>query len=307
MENTMTTDVKKEKKTLKQRVLHHVFVFFIVCLCYAIPMSIHVYSNGGLSQSFNETYTLTNGDKTVVFQNMTHIGLPSFYQEVGEELNAYRDKGYVIFLEGIGHTDDKKIRKGDPNYEQVVEKYKQLVAKGREAYSKKALNTKYVMQYDAMPFYYAYDDNYIDFTTAELKASIDDSLSKKKGNDDEKNKIKESYSDTLGKHDEAYKKLLEHETAFIISSNLDDFFLFTVVDDHIMPVIRKITNNPDLDVDVTMTARNKKITDAINSSTNKNIYIVYGARHFKGVFDSLQKNDPRWSIVSTSKKTIFKK
>lgn len=307
MENTMTTDVKQEKKTLKQRVFHHVFVFFVVCLCYAIPMSIHVYSNGGVSESFNATYTLTNGDKTVVFQNMTHIGLPSFYQEVGEEMNNYRNKGYVIFLEGIGHSDDKKVRRGDQNYKQVVEKYTQLVTNGHDAYYKKFLNKKYVMQYDAMPFYYAYDDNYIDFTTAELKASIDESLSKKKGNDNEKDRIKESYSDTLGNHDEAYRKLLEHETSFIISSNLDDFFLFTVVDDYIMPIIRKITNSPDLDIDVTMIARNKKITDAINYSTNKNIYIVYGARHFKGVFENLQKTDSKWKIVSTSKKVIFKK
>lgn len=307
MENEMTTDVKKEKPTLKKRVLHHLFVFFVVCLCYAIPMSMHVYSNGGWNESFNTTYTLTNGEKTVVFQGMTHIALPSFYQSVGEDLNDYRSKGFAIFLEGLGHNDDKKLHKGDPQYEAVIEQYKKIVENGREAYSQKMLKNKYVLQYDAMPFYYSYDDSYIDFTTAELKASIDESLNNKKGNDTDKDKIKESYSDTLGNHSEAYKKLLENERTFIISSNLDDFFLFTVVDDHIMPIIRNITNSPDLESDVTMTARNKKITDAINDSTNDHIYIVYGSRHFKGVFDNLQKNDPRWSIVNTSKKAIFKK
>lgn len=307
MESTMTKDVKKEKKTFLQKVYHHLFVFFIVCLCYAVPISMHVYSNGGLSETSNATYTLTNGDKTVVFQNMTHIGLPSFYQEVGEEMNDYRNKGYAIFLEGIGHTDDKKIRKGDPQYDKVVQKYKELVEKNRITYAKKVLNNKYVMQYDAMPFYYAYDDSYIDFTTDELKASIEESLRQKKGDYNEKEKIKEIYSDTLGNHQEAYKKLLEDESSFILASNLDDFFLFTLIDDTIMPQVRKITNNPNLDVDVTMTARNKKISDAINSSENKNIYIVYGARHFDGVLENLRTTDPKWEIIHTSKKVVFRK
>lgn len=303
----MTKDVKKEKKTFLQKVCHHLFVFFVVCVCYAVPISMHVYSNGGLSETSNTTYTLSNGDKTVVFQSMTHIGLPSFYQKVGEEMTEYRNDGYSIFLEGIGHTDDKKLRKGDPKYDDVVQQYTKLVDSNRLPYAKKVLNTKYVMQYEAMPFYYAYDDSYIDFTTDELKASIEESLKQKKGNESDKEKIKELYSDTLGNHQDAYKKLLEDESSFILASNLDDFFLFTLIDDKIMPKVREFTNNPDLDVDVTMTARNKKISDAINSSVNKNIYIVYGARHFDGILKNLEKSDPKWAIINTSKKVVFRK
>lgn len=307
MESAMTKDVNKKKKTFRQKVCHHLFVFFVVCVCYAIPISIHVYSNGGLTETSNTTYTLSNGDKTVVFQSMTHIGLPSFYQQVGEEMNEYRKDGYSIFLEGIGHYDDKKIRKGDPRYEEVVKKYTEIVESNRVPYAKKMMNNKYVSQNEAMSFYYSYDDSYIDFTTAELKESIENSLKQKKGNDTDKEKIKELYSDTLGNHEDAFKRLLEDETSFILACNLDDFFLFTVVDDKIMPFISKIMNNPDLEVDITMTARNKKISDAINSSDNKNIYIVYGSRHFSGVLENLERNDPKWTIISTSKKVVFRK
>lgn len=307
MESTMTKDVKKVKKTFLQNIYHYLFVFFVVFLCYAVPISMHVYSNGGLSETSNTTYTLSNGDKTVVFQGMTHIALPSFYKKVGEELTEYRNNGYSIFLEGIGHSDDKKIRKGDPKYDDVIKQYTKLVDNSRLEYSKKILNTKYVTQYDAMPFYYSYDDSYIDFTTDELKASIDESLRQKKGDYSEKEKLKELYSDALGDHKDAYKKLLENESLFILSCNLDDFFLFTVVNDKIMPVVRELTNKPDLESDITMIARNKKISDAINYSLNKNIYIVYGARHFEGVLKNLEKYDPKWKIVSTSKKVVFRK
>jgi len=303
----MTKDVTKEQKTFAQKVVYHITMFFIVTMLYIIPMSIHIYLNGGINQSFQTTYTLTNGDKTVVFQGMTHIGLPSFYQQVGGELTHYRSKGYAIFLEGIGHSDDKKLKKGDPDYDKVVKKYAELVEKDRVVFAETLKKVKYVMQYQAMPFYYSYDDSYIDFTVDELKASIDESLTKKKGSENEKAIIKETYSDALGDHTEAYAKLLKDERYFIISSNLRNFFFFNFVDDYIMPSIRKMMNNPSLDVDVTMNGRNKKISDAINSSTNKNIYILYGSSHFKGVFANLKAADSNWKIVNTTQKTIFKR
>lgn len=303
----MTKDVTKVQKTFSQKVVYHFSMFLAVIMLYLVPMSIHIYFNGGMNESFQNTYTLTNGDKTVVFQGMTHIGLPSFYKQVGEELTDYRSKGYDIFLEGIGHSDDKKLKKGDPDYDKVVKRYAELVEKDRVVYVDKLKSFKYVMQYQVMSFYYSYDDSYIDFTVDELKASIDESLTKKKGSESEKAVIKDTYSNALGDHDEAYKKLLADERYFIISSNLHDFFLFNFIDDYIMPTVRKVTNNPSLDVDVTMTGRNKKISDAINASTNKNIYIVYGSSHFKGVFANLKAADSKWTVVNTTHKTIFKR
>lgn len=303
----MTKDVTKVQKTFSQKVVYHFSMFLAVIMLYLIPMSIHIYFNGGMNESFQNTYTLTNGDKTVVFQGMTHIGLPSFYKQVGEELTDYRSKGYAIFLEGIGHSDDKKLKKGDPDYDKVVKRYAELVEKDHVVYVDKLKAFKYVMQYQVMSFYYSYDDSYIDFTVDELKASIDESLTKKKGSESEKAIIKDTYSNALGDHDEAYKKLLADERYFIISSNLHDFFLFNFIDDYIMPTVRKVTNNPSLDVDVTMTGRNKKISDAINASTNKNIYIVYGSSHFKGVFANLKAADSKWTVVNTTHKTIFKR
>lgn len=303
----MTTDVKPKEISILRKIYSHIVIFIIVLAFYAVPMSVHVYLRGGLSESSNQTYTLTNGDKTVVFQSMTHIGLPSFYKAVGEELVDYRSKGYSIFLEGLGHYDDKKLKKGTPRYAEVVNKYNELVAKTNQDYLKQLINTKYVRQGDAMAIYYSYDDRYIDFTTEELKQSIEVSLRDKKGNETDKEKIKELYSDTLGNHNEAYKQLMNNERSFILSSNLNDFFLFTVVDNYIMPTLRKLMNLPNLDADVTMAARNKKISDAIISSANKKIYIVYGALHFNGVFDNLKKNDQKWEIINTTSKVIFRR
>lgn len=303
----MNKDEAKPEKTFSQKILYHLSMFFVVIMFYVIPMGIHVYLNGGINESFQSTYTLTNGDKTVVFQGMTHIGLPSFYKQVGEELVDYRSKGYSIFLEGIGHSDDKKLKKGDADYDKVIKRYAELVDKDRIAYLEQLKTFKYVMQYQVMSFYYAYDDSYIDFTVDELKASIDESLTKKKGSDNEKALIKDTYSDALGDHSEAYAKLLTNERYFIISNNLHDFFFFNFMDDYVMPSIRKIFNIPNLDVDVTMNARNKKISDAINTSINKNIYIVYGSSHFRGVFANLKASDSNWKITNTTYKTIFKR
>lgn len=303
----MTKDVTKRQKTFFQKIIHFLSVFFAIIMLYLIPMSIHIYFNGGINESFQTTYTLTNGDKTVVFQGMTHIGLPSFYQQVGEDLTNYRSKGYAIFLEGIGHSDDKKLKKGDPNYEKVVKRYNELIEKDRVFFVEKLKDFKYVMQYQVMQFYESYDDNYIDFTLDELKASIDESLNKNKGSASEKAIIKETYSNSISDHSAAYEKLLKNERYFIISRNIMDFFFFNFMDDYVMPPIRKILNMHNLDTDVTMVARNRKISDAINASTNKNIYIVYGSSHFRGVFANLKASDSNWKITNTTYKTIFKK
>jgi Na+/H+ antiporter NhaB len=44
-------------------------------------------------------YTLTNGDKTLVFQEMIHIGSENFYNSIAEEIKKYKQDGFVYYFE----------------------------------------------------------------------------------------------------------------------------------------------------------------------------------------------------------------
>lgn len=55
--------------------------------------------------------------------------------------------------------------------------------------------------------------------------------------------------------------------------------------------------------DVILIERNRVLSSAITSSQYDKIYITYGLLHFDGVLKNLQKNDPKWQIIS--KKELF--
>lgn len=45
------------------------------------------------------TYELSNGERLLVFQSMSHIASPEFYDDIYEEMTSYIQDGYVIYLE----------------------------------------------------------------------------------------------------------------------------------------------------------------------------------------------------------------
>jgi len=43
--------------------------------------------------------TISNGEKTVVFQSMIHIGSPGFYDDIQADMENLRGREYVFFYE----------------------------------------------------------------------------------------------------------------------------------------------------------------------------------------------------------------
>ena len=44
-------------------------------------------------------YTLSNGEKTLVFQEMIHIGSENFYDSIAQEIKTYKQDGFVYYFE----------------------------------------------------------------------------------------------------------------------------------------------------------------------------------------------------------------
>jgi len=47
------------------------------------------------------TYELTNGERSIVYQSMTHIGSEAYYEGIYDEFSQYIDDGYIAYLEGV--------------------------------------------------------------------------------------------------------------------------------------------------------------------------------------------------------------
>lgn len=279
---------------------------FLCTVIYLIPMTIYAYTKGGVNTSSMNTYTLTNGQKTVVFQSMSHIGLRSFYKEVGEEMTDYRNKGYRILLEGLGSTGYKPLRKGDVGYEAAVAKYKSyydinkriLDNMDNESIYK---NSKYTYQGIELSRYMAYDDEYADLSYSALFELAD---AKAKENNISKEAL-DSYKEMDLSYSSSTDSLLNNEMLYIYMQNLRDYPLFTFIDKYVMPLAKKIFPETSLTRDISINARDKNLVKHILDEPENFIYLTYGALHFEGVFDNLKAIDSNWKIVSTTQKIVF--
>lgn len=294
-------------KAAGKEILIFLKVGVVACtIFYLIPMTIYAYTQGGVTSSSMNTYTLTNGQKTVVFQSMSHIGLRSFYKEVGEEMTDYRNKGYRILLEGIGSTGYKPLRKGDVGYEVEVAKYNSYYD-----INKKILddmentsiykNSKYTYQGIELSRYMAYDDEYADISYSTLFDLADKKAKEKNISQSALN----AYKDMDFKYSNSTNRLLNNEKFYIYIQNTSEFPLFTFINYYLTPLVNRIFPEYSLITDVTVNARNQNLVNHIIDEPENFIYLTYGAAHFKGVFDNLKAIDPNWQIVSTTQKIFL--
>lgn len=263
-----------------------------------IPLSMYIYTQGGVTTSYIEKYVLTNGDKIIVFQGMIHIGLQSYYKEVGEEINEYRNSGYKIYKECF-KSDQNLLEKDDQKYLDAVEQYnknKNLTIRLMKQH-KFFTDSKYALQAYALIPYTVYDDECADLnedTVNKLKTKLAENYDIKK---DELKKI-DDYDEHLG----IFAILNRYESVFICIANLFNskvaFLFFTIMEN----VFSYFDKSFVLHSQIIMDARNKNLVDTLINNPNKNIYVSYGNAHFIGFFQILKSHDSKWRIVEITNK-----
>lgn len=83
------------------------FAPWILCRLYIVfgistlaVMSFSYYHNDIRPASVPE-FTISNGEKTVVFQSMIHIGNADFYRQIQQNIREKKKEGFVLFFEGV--------------------------------------------------------------------------------------------------------------------------------------------------------------------------------------------------------------
>lgn len=293
------------KKILK--IMLWMFVIIAILSIISIPSFI---DNGAFSKSYEKKYILTDGNKIIVFQEMNHVALTSFYKEVGEEMNDYRNNGYQILLEGLKHNGTKPLKKTDSDYLIKSNNYNILAEEYREK-NKKYFNDKYTQQMYILNQYYAYDDEYADLSEQEyndivnrpnkitvINAAVDHLYNKKI------EKLR-----TVTDHTESFKKVQKDDKFYILRKNISNTYYIKKINNFLVDIEywynSKFTENGNIFYDVVMLKRNKIIADTLINSESKKIYIHYGSAHFDGVLYLLKKENPNWKIVEVSRKVSF--
>jgi len=71
--------------------------FSLIIICFGF----FCYYQNTINPAKFPLYEISNGEKTVLFQTMSHIASPEFCKEVQKEIYTAKNNGYVLFYEGV--------------------------------------------------------------------------------------------------------------------------------------------------------------------------------------------------------------
>jgi hypothetical protein len=241
--------------------------------------------------------TLSNGQRTVVFQGMQHIGSEDFYKSVIFDLEQALAHGYTLFYEGVTPVD------GRPD---LTDWFNQTL-RG----SKQDLSASYKKMAGECGL--SFQLNYFD----PIKADMAIHPSRHVTADANFLEMKNEY-DRLLREDPAFAAAMAAKAAKskrATSDGGDPFAVFLGAVNRATPEQKKLAgivcrgvlgmavsgalgeeNDPANRVIVDF--RNRTLARFVAESKSDKIYITYGAAHFPGFFAELQKRDPKFAIRS---------
>ena len=240
--------------------------------------------------------TLSNGQKTVVFQGMQHIGSEDFYKSMVFDLEQALADGYTLFYEGVTPVD------GRPDltdwFNQTLRGSKQDLSAG---YKKMAEQCGLSFQL-----------NYFD----PIKADMAIHPSRHITADTNFLEMKTEY-DRLLREDTVFAAAMAAKAAKVkqatSNSGGDPFALFLGIVEGATPEQKKLAGiicrgvlgmavsgalgeEKDPSNRIIVDFRNRALARFVDESKSDKIYITYGAAHFPGFFAELQKRDPKFAI-----------
>jgi len=241
--------------------------------------------------------TLSNGDKTVVFQGMMHVGSENFYKAVIYDVEKALADDYVLYYEGV--------QTNSPESEAFFAKLSQTLTGGQD------LSAVYTALGQACGL--KFQSEY--FTLLEADQA----------EHPERHVIADV--DALEMKQE-YERLMQEDPAFAerYATVFDDHGTDTNNDDSIAEAVQWLENGSDgqrklagiicrglmsisysqegqADQDTPLSElileyRNQSLAQRIVAEPNPRIFITYGARHLPGVVALLKQADPAWSVES---------
>lgn len=248
----------------------------IALLLFFIILGIGSYWAGLFNPVTVNKYVLSNGTKTVVFQEMRHIGTGDFYKRIDDDIKYYRNQGYVFGYEGI------------------------FFIGGREMYVDEKID--YTQSYMEQPTLLGglhKDDVNLDLNWLDISNTIENKM---KIANDQNIKTSGYVQQTLNDI-----PMIKNEQEM----NKDGINLIEYTANNLMRIryFENLANNYHVDVQtivypdhpieksVIIDDRNKIVADFIEKEQRDKILINYGAEHFDGIFKLLKTYDDNWKIV----------
>lgn len=233
--------------------------------------------------------TLSNGQKTVVFQGMSHIGTEAFYKSVVYDLERALTEGYVIFYEGV-----RRDPSGDAWFDATMAGGGDLsanyTAMGRICGLTFQLDYFKVLTGDIT----AHPERHVaaDVSTADMKREYERLI-----------RTDPTFADyarsaeAKAKREEGSGANWANFMAWVDRSSPGQKALIGTACRGAFNIILSREDPSPIDR-VVVDYRNRELAARIAASPSDKIYITYGAGHLPGLLRDLKANDPAWEIKS---------
>lgn len=262
--------------------------FFVISIALAAPIYYFAISSA-TNPALLPRVTLSNGEKTVIFQGMVHVGSEQFYKSVVYDAEQAISDGYVLYYEGVqpNPAADKWFSDNLAGGGDLRENYKTL---------SEVCGLKFQLDYFKL-----LEKDFDKHPDIHIKADVDVL------------DMKQEYERLIKSDPEFAAAMKEKPKAgtTVADSSATDWILHGTKGQKKLAgyVCRWMLGNvmnkgkgeeEDQMKKVILHFRNRKLADRIVADSHDKIYITYGSDHIRGVVEILQENDPAWVVKSVT-------
>ena len=227
------------------------------------------------------TYYLSNGEKQLIFQWMSHIGTKNFYDNVIENIREAKQDWFVLYYEWVRPWT---VENGE-NFNKAIgiEFDEDLYKNFSKLYGVVNQNNDDLLRIENN------EDYNIDLSIDTIMEIYEEKHSATKTVNKEVIDASAEITNILAELNEKQLRILVYINQAILNTIISS--------PNLRDNILKISGNSDI-FDVILNDRNIFLVDEIVNGPHDKIITTYGLMHFEWVLELLQENDPNWKITN---------
>ncbi len=225
---------------------------------------------------------LSNGPKTVIFQQMAHIAHPRFYDTIAQDLERARGEGFVYYYEGVQPSQDPTRNT------QLLSRLSKGTAPEIE------LRQFYQLMADMTGLVLQPQDRFTQPQDHNIDISVDDLFEQLPPAPTTSNASSAADIETIEKSLAEMTPSLRARVGHVLRNMVSGLF-------RLHPVL---PSSKVLDMQLILHQRDHLLVESLKNGPSR-IYVTYGAAHFPGVLQGLQAQDARWAVVKRTPIRIF--
>jgi len=278
------------------------FIEFFILFLYKFTLLIYVllilvwyfvYHQTHLFPAKLPKYTLSNWEKILQFQTMSHIWSQSFYDWVEREITAAKNNDYTLYFEWVtpGSVENKRafdkalwIKLESDTYESLARLYG-IVAQDNQQFLN-LVNSR---------------DKNIDLNLDQIMDIYRENI---QNQNDEKNSL--LWEEVYDVQEQVLKRVedIDPRQLFVLRYFNQAFLNFMMKHSFLRDGAISLIGNQDI-FSVILDERNAHLANTIHESEDTKIIVIYWLLHFQGVFELLQQHDSNWEITNITYKRVI--